>query len=61
MATDLNTGCDAVLQRTVSGSPRVPAVVAMATDRQRIIYEGAAGQRLLGQDAAMTTNTVFAI
>lgn len=61
MASDLKSSCDAVLQRTVTGSPRVPGVVAMATDRRGTIYEGAAGQRLLGQDPAMTTDTVFAI
>ena len=50
-----------VLQKVMSGSPRVPGVVAMATDRKGNIYEGAAGQRVLGQDAAMTTDSVFAI
>ena len=33
----------------------------MATDRQRNIYEGAAGKRRLDRDADMTTDTVFAI
>ena len=33
----------------------------MATDRQGTIYEGAAGVRTLGQDAPMTTDSVFAI
>ena len=61
MADGLKATCDAILQRTVTGAPRVPGVVAMATDRQGNIYEGAAGQRLLGQDAAMTTDSVFAI
>ena len=57
----LKDEADAILQRVVTGSPRVPGVVAMATDRQGNTYEGAAGQRTLGQDAAMTTDTVFAI
>jgi methyl acetate hydrolase len=61
MSSDLRNACDAVLHRVVSGSPRVPGVVAMATDRKGNIYEGAAGQRVLGQDAAMTTDSVFAI
>ncbi len=52
---------DAILQRVVSGSQRVPGVVAMATDRNGTIYEGAAGKRVLGQDADMTTDSVFAI
>ena len=41
--------------------PRVPGVVAMVTDRQRTIYEGAAGKRRLDRDDAMTADTVFAI
>jgi len=45
----------------VKSNPRVPGVVAMATDRGGNIYEGAAGKRVLGQDADMTTDTVFAI
>jgi methyl acetate hydrolase len=58
---DLTTSCDAVLHGVVSGTPRVPGVVAMATDRRGNIYEGAAGKRVLGQDADMTTDSVFAI
>lgn len=61
MTRDLKSDCDAVLQRVVSGDPRVPGVVAMATDRSGNIYEGAAGQRVLGQGAPMTTDSVFAI
>jgi methyl acetate hydrolase len=52
---------DAVLQRVVSRPPRVPGVVAIATDRRGNVYEGAAGKRVLGQDAEMTPDTVFAI
>jgi CubicO group peptidase (beta-lactamase class C family) len=52
---------DAVLQRVVSRPPRVPGVVAIATDRRGNVYEGAAGKRVLGQDAEMTSDTVFAI
>ena len=51
MSSGLKAACDAILHRVVSGSPRVPGVVAMATDRQGNIYEGAAGKRVLGQDA----------
>ena len=61
MADDLKGRLDAVLQGVVSGSPRVPGVVAMVTDRERNIYEGAAGERVLGGPAKMTTDTVFAI
>ena len=61
MSSGLKAACDAILQRVVSGSAPVPGVVAMATDRRGNVYEGAAGKRVLGQDAAMTTDTVFAI
>jgi methyl acetate hydrolase len=58
---ELRAACDAVLARVTSGSPRVPGVVATATDRRGTIYEGAAGDRVLGQGPAMTTDTAFAI
>lgn len=58
--TGLDSACDAVLARVVSGDPRVPGVVAMVTDRERDVYAGAAGERTLG-GAPMTRDTVFAI
>jgi methyl acetate hydrolase len=61
MATDFKANADRILQGCVSGNPRVPGVVAMATDRRANIYEGAFGQRRLDRDAAMTTDTYFAI
>lgn len=61
MNTNLQASGDAILQKIVLGDQRVPGVVAMATDRNGIIYEGAAGKRVLGQDADMTTDNVFAI
>ena len=61
MSDSLKNSADAILQKVVSGNPRVPGVVAMATDRTGNIYEGAAGKRVLGQDADMTTDSVFAI
>jgi methyl acetate hydrolase len=61
MAEDLKDRLDAVLHGVGSGSPRVPGVVAMVTDRERNVYEGAAGERVLGGRQAMTTDTVFAI
>ncbi len=36
----------------------VPGVVAMATDRDGVIYEGAFGKRVLGQPEPMTPDTV---
>ena len=44
----------------VTSNPRVPGVVAMATDRRANFYEGAAGKRVMG-GADMTTDSVFAI
>jgi len=61
MPTDLKADADAILARCVNGAPAVPGVVAIATDRKGNIYEGAAGKRVLGQDADMTTDTVVAI
>ena len=58
---DLSASCEAVLRRVTGGTPRVPGVVAMVTDRERDIYAGAAGQRRLGGDQPMTDDTVFAI
>jgi methyl acetate hydrolase len=49
------------LQKVVTGKDRVPGVVAMITNRSTNIYEGAAGDRILGGSQAMTPDTVFAI
>jgi methyl acetate hydrolase len=61
MSGDLKSAADAVLQRVVTGSPRVPGVVAMVTDRNETIYEGAAGERMLPEGKPMTTDSIFAI
>jgi methyl acetate hydrolase len=61
MSADLKSAADAILHAAVAASPGVPGVVAMATDRHANTYEGAAGKRVLGQDADMTTDSVFAI
>ena len=61
MSQDLKSAADAILHKLVTDHPRVPGVVATATDRDGNTYEGAAGKRLLGQDAEMTTDSVFAI
>ena len=58
---NIKEAADAVLRRVVGSSPRVPGVVAMATDRNANTYEGAAGKRSLDADAPMTTDSVFAI
>ncbi|MEN2975677.1 serine hydrolase [Tistrella bauzanensis] len=61
MTNSLTSSADAVLRHAVDATPGVPGVVAVATDRDGTIYEGAAGTRGLGSDAPMTTDTVFAI
>jgi methyl acetate hydrolase len=61
MSRQLTAALDAVLRQTVQGNPNVPGVVAMATDRQGNIYEGAAGVRRLGAPAPMSTDSTFAI
>ena len=61
MSTNLKSASDAILNRVVTSNPRVPGVVAMATDRRANTYEGAAGKRVLGENADMTTDSVFAI
>ena len=52
---------DTILRRAVTAEPNVPGVVAMVTDRRGTLYEGAVGRRSLDRDAAMTTDTVFAL
>jgi methyl acetate hydrolase len=59
MHDDLKQAADAILRRGVDQAPHLPGVVAMATNRERTLYAGAAGQR--GEDAPMTTDTVLAI
>jgi methyl acetate hydrolase len=61
MTDSLKHAADAILHDCAHGKPGVPGVVAMATDRHANIYEGAAGKRVLGEDADMTTDSVFAI
>lgn len=57
----LKSACDGILAGVTGSRERVPGVVAMVTDRNNNIYEGTAGKRVLGEDADMTTDTVFAI
>ena len=51
---------DAILNRVITSNPRVPGVVAMATDKRGNFYEGAAGKRVMG-GADMATDSVFGI
>jgi methyl acetate hydrolase len=60
MASDTksrNSTIDAALRRAADAGD-VPGVVAMATDRNSTIYEGAFGKRIVGEPAAMTLDTV---
>ncbi len=57
----LREAADRVLHGVVEQENGVPGVVAMITDRDGNVYEGAAGVRELGEDGPMTTDTVFAI
>lgn len=53
---------DALLHQSVHRHGGVPGVVAMVTDRNGNLYEGAAGTRELGNPAmSMCTDAVFAI
>ncbi|URI05820.1 beta-lactamase family protein [Aquincola tertiaricarbonis] len=61
MSKQLQATLDSILKSTVEDSPQVPGVVAMVTDRNGNVYEGAAGVRRLGAPAPMSTDTVFAI
>jgi methyl acetate hydrolase len=61
MTQEFTREADAVLDRAVRAEAPVAGVVAMATDRDGNVYEGAAGVRRLGGDDAMTTDDVFAL
>lgn len=61
MTSPLVQALDGLLHQTAHRHGGVPGVVAMVTDRDRNLYEGAAGLRQLGGDTPMTTDTVFAI
>ena len=57
----LNQTLEKVLENTVNRAGGAPGVVAMVTDRNGNIYEGAAGFRDLDTKVPMTTDTVFAL
>jgi len=48
---------DPLLRKAVDAGD-VPGVIAVAATRDGLIYEGAFGKRILGQDSAMTLDTV---
>ncbi|MFB4166160.1 serine hydrolase domain-containing protein [Alteribacillus sp. JSM 102045] len=57
----LKDSLDKVLDHAVGKPGGVPGVVAMITDCEGNIYEGAAGVRELGKETPMTTDTVCAL
>ncbi len=59
MPNTLRSACDAILDVTVSRAGGAPGVVAMATDRDRTFYAGAAGVLELGQSRPMATDSVM--
>jgi methyl acetate hydrolase len=61
MVQSIKATADAVLDKAVNSTPGVPGVVAVATDRNANIYEGAFGVRQAGAHTAMTTDSIFAI
>ncbi len=61
MAAEFTAAADAIVQKAVTGEPRVPGVVAMATDGSGDFYQGAAGVRCLGEPQPMTPDSVFAL
>jgi methyl acetate hydrolase len=61
MTASFQQAADAILQGVVQANARVPGVVAMVTNREGNLYEGAAGVRRLGDDTAMTVDSAFAI
>ena len=61
MDAQFSAAAAAILRKAVTGEPRVPGVVAMATDRSGALYEGAAGVRRFGEPQPMTLDSVFAL
>ena len=60
MTTITRSGVDQVLERAVADGA-VPQVVAIAADRDGIIYEGGAGPRVAGEAGTVTADTHFRI
>jgi methyl acetate hydrolase len=60
MSSSVKTSVDAVLEQAVA-SGAVPNVVAIAADRDGIIYEGAVGPRVSGQQEDVDADTHYRI
>ena len=61
MDAEFRSVADALLQGVAQANPGVPGVVAIVTNREGDVYEGASGVRRLGEPAPMTRDTVFAL
>lgn len=61
MSPDFTSSLNHLLDAATAGQQRVPGVVAAVVGRDGLVYEGASGQRTLGQAGAMTTDSVFAM
>jgi methyl acetate hydrolase len=61
MNSGFTSSLNHLLDAVTTGQQCVPGVVAAITGRDGLIYEGASGQRTLGQAGAMTTDSVFAM
>jgi ABC-type uncharacterized transport system permease subunit len=53
MSTGLTSSLNQLLDTVTAGPLRVPGVVAAITGRDGLVYEGASGQRTLGQVGEM--------
>ncbi|MDT5280642.1 MAG: methyl acetate hydrolase, partial [Mycobacterium sp.] len=58
MSSSVKSSVDAVLEQAVA-SGAVPNVVAIAADRDGIIYEGAVGPRVSGQQQDVDADTHY--
>jgi CubicO group peptidase (beta-lactamase class C family) len=60
MSSTVHSAIDEILEQAVE-SGAVPNVVAIAADRDGLIYEGAAGPRVVGESGDVTAGTRFRI
>jgi methyl acetate hydrolase len=61
MSDSFEKSANAILPGVVAAGTGVPGVVAVATNREGNLYEGAAGVRTLGGTEPMASDSIFAI
>ncbi|MBY0259748.1 serine hydrolase [Methylobacterium sp.] len=61
MSDSFEKSANAILSGVVAAGTGVPGVVAVATNREGNLYEGAAGVRTLGGTEPMASDSIFAI